>query len=113
PSGVAAWTMALAQVPANYRVEASFAGDGWLLSSDDSHSFAIGRQVTTLSYTGATSVDYGDAATLSATLRDASGAGLSGKSVTLTVGTQSCAATTTTGGVASCSLAPVTQTPGS
>lgn len=59
---------------------------------------------TTLQYTGATTSDYRDLTTLSATLVDASGTPLAGKQVTLSMGTQACSATTTAGGVASCAI---------
>ena len=112
-TGLAACTVIVGQTPGNYTVDAAFAGDGLLLSTDITHAFAIGRQTTTLTYTGATSADYGDSATLSATLRDGPGAGLVGKSVTLALGSQTCPATTGPGGIASCTIAHVTQTPGS
>ena len=112
-NGLASCTITLAQSPGNYTVQASFAGDGLLLASGDSQPFVIGREATTLTYTGGTSADYGDATTLAATLRDASGAGLPGKSVTLTLGSISCTVTTGPGGVASCPVAHVTLTPGS
>lgn len=59
---------------------------------------------TTLQYTGATTADYGDLTTLSAKLLDASGTPLVGKQVTLSMGSQTCSATTSAGGIASCSV---------
>lgn len=111
-NGLATCSLTLAQTPGNYTVGASFGGDGQLLSSSDSHSFTIGRQSTSLTYTGGTSADYNDATTLSATLLDASGHGLPGKTVTLTLGSLSCTVTTGPGGVASCLVPNVTLTPG-
>jgi hypothetical protein len=59
---------------------------------------------TSLTYTGATSAAWHDAATLSARLTDSTGAALEGKDVTLTVGSDSCAATTDDSGDAACSV---------
>ena len=59
---------------------------------------------TTLQYTGATTGDYHDLVTLSAKLVDGSGAPLVGMQVTLTMGSQTCSATTVAGGVASCAI---------
>ena len=59
---------------------------------------------TTLEYTGATTGDYGDLTTLSAKLLDGSGTPLVGKQVTLSMGSQTCSATTGAGGMASCSV---------
>ena len=111
--GRATCSLTLTQTPGNYTVNATFGGDGQLLSSSDSHSFAIARQATTLTYTGATSADYNDATTLSATLLDASGNGLTGESVVLTLGSLTCSATTGIGGIATCTVAQVTLAPGS
>jgi hypothetical protein len=59
---------------------------------------------TSLQYTGARTGDYGDSATLSAKLVDASGAPLAGKQVTLSMGSQTCSATTGAEGVATCAI---------
>ncbi len=112
-NGRATCSLTLTQMPGNYTVNATFGGDGQRLSSSTSHSFAIDRQATTLTYTGATSADYKDATTLSATLLDASGNGLTGKSVMLTLGSLTCPATTGPGGIAACTVAQVTLVPGS
>jgi hypothetical protein len=69
------------------------------------------QTATHLQYNGATTGDYRDVTTLSATLVDASGTPLVGKQVTLSMGSQTCSATTTTGGVASCAIT-VSQQPG-
>lgn len=64
-----------------------------------------GATATTLRYTGPTTGDYGDSVELSALLQDSAGNGVDGRQVTLTLGTQSCDATTASDGTASC---PVT-----
>jgi hypothetical protein len=81
----------------------SFAGDPTYLPASDSHVVPL-QIATTLQYTGAIIGDYNDVATLSAKLADASGAALIGKQVTLTMGSQSCSATTVAGGIASCAI---------
>lgn len=69
---------------------------------------------TTLTYTGPTSGDYRDQVTLSAKLlRTAGGAGVSGRTVTMSFGSVSCSATTDASGVASCSVTPVDSPAGS
>lgn len=70
----------------------------------------VGRPPSThLTYTGPTSADYHDAFTASATLT-AGGTAVSGAPVTFTLGsgggTQTCTATTTSSGAASCALTP-------
>ena len=79
-------------------------------------SGSIGQTVekarTTLAYTGPAEGDYHDPATLSATLtRVHDSAPLAGRSIVLTLGTQSCSDATDASGGASCVLTP-TQAPG-
>jgi hypothetical protein len=81
----------------------SFVGDATYVPASDSHVVPL-QIATTLQYTGALTGDYDDLATLSATLVDASGAALVGRQVTLTMGSQSCSATTVAGGIASCTI---------
>lgn len=81
----------------------SFAGDASYLPASASRVVLL-QIATTLQYTGATTGDYRDLTTLSATLVDAAGLPLVGKQVTLTMGLQTCSATTTAGGVASCAI---------
>ena len=62
---------------------------------------------TQITYTGATSGDFNDAATVSATLTDDSFNALSGKSLTFTLnGAETCSASTDISGSASCSITP-------
>jgi hypothetical protein len=81
----------------------SFAGDATYLPVSDSQVVPL-QIATTLQYTGAITGDYNDLATLAATLADASGAPLAGRQVTLTMGSQSCSATSSADGVASCAI---------
>ena len=62
---------------------------------------------TSVTYTGATSGDFNDAATVSATLRDGASNPLSGKTIDFTLnGTETCSGTTNGSGSASCSITP-------
>ncbi len=73
----------------------------------------VQKRPTTLTYTGETSVQYSDQVSLSATLIDnVSGAGVNGKTINFTIGTQSTTATTNSSGVAKTTLI-ITQGPGS
>jgi len=85
------------------------------LSASQSENVVVGLRATTLAYTGATSGNYNHGATLSAHLTDnETSSGVPGEPITLTIGSQSCNATTGTGasaGTASCTIT-LTQTPG-
>jgi len=61
---------------------------------------------TKLTYDGATTADFHDPATLSATLTDDSANALPGKPVTFTMGAESCTGTTGTNGQAACQITP-------
>lgn len=67
---------------------------------------------TTLTYTGDTTAVYGGATTLSATLAQAGGGPLAGRTVTFTIGSQTCSGTTDTSGAATCTIAALTQDAG-
>jgi hypothetical protein len=65
----------------------------------------VSQRATSLVYTGPTSFTAGQPATLSATLTDATtGSPLPGQTVTLTLGSQSCTATTDANGSAACTI---------
>ena len=75
-------------------------------------SFVVSSTPTTLTYTGATSQDYHDVATLSATLTlSGTSAPVAGQTITFTIGTQSCTGVINTAGAASCILT-LNQVPG-
>jgi hypothetical protein len=67
---------------------------------------------TSLQYTGATTAAYHAPATLSAVLSETAGTRLSGRSVTFTLGTQSCTGTTDANGVATCTIPSIVQDSG-
>lgn len=82
------------------------------LTGSVSHDVTVVKRPTTTTYTGDTTGDFNDSVTLSANLKDTgTSAGLSGKGITFTLGTQSCSGTTNGSGNASCSIT-LTQVPG-
>ena len=111
-AGQASCTIAAVHQPAGTApLSADFAGDTFYLPSSDGSSLRIVHH-TAIVYTGVTSQDYNDAATLSAKLIDGdTGAPLSGLAVALTGGSQSCADSTNASGSASCSIV-INQLPG-
>jgi hypothetical protein len=118
-SGVATCQVTLADLPGGaYNVQVTFAGDGTYEASGASSLFTVNREETTISYTSGTVILAGaSGATLKATLvedgsndndGDGGSTGLAGKQVTLSVGSQSCLATTDASGNATCPLSSVT-----
>jgi hypothetical protein len=78
-----------------------------LNGSSGSLSQQVNRARTTLTYNGDTTADYHDVATLSATLtRTDNAAAISGKTVTLSMGAESCSQTTGVDGNAACTVIP-------
>jgi IPT/TIG domain/Bacterial Ig-like domain (group 3) len=118
-SGVATCPVTLADLPGGaYNVQATFAGDATYEASGASSPFAVNKEETTISYTSGTVILAGASnATLKATLvedgsndndGDGGSTGLAGQPVTLSVGSQSCLATTDASGNASCPISSVT-----
>jgi hypothetical protein len=102
-----------------YPVTGSFAGNTTstqLLPSTGHNNFIVTPAATSVTYTGATTATNGSSVTLSSTLTS-NGTPLSGQSVVMSLGTgktvQSCTATTTSSGAASCSISSVNQVAGS
>lgn len=91
---------------------ATFAGDTYYLPVTTTKTVSL-LKPTTLTYSGDTVSDYHDPALLSGKLVDALGNALSGQTVTFTLGTQSCSATTNSSGKASCLILFIAQQPGS
>ncbi len=88
-----------------HTVASTFAGNGSFAPASDSDTITLLKRPTVINYDGDTSGDFSDAVTLSATLADIrSGGPLAGKPVTLTLGSQSCTATTNIASQASCSI---------
>lgn len=108
--GNASCQIAVSQDPTQTTVTASFSGDGNWEPASASSPFTIFPGASSVHYTGDTSGAYGSQATLSATLTD--GGALPNRTVTLTMGTQSCSHTTDGSGQASCQIT-IAQAPGS
>jgi len=106
-SGNASCGITPTQVPASYALVASFAGDIDYLSSSDTRTFVITKEETTTTYTGPTVILQGSSGvTLKAQLlEDGTTAPVPfGQTITLSLGVQSCNATTDASGIASCTL---------
>ena len=94
---------------------ASFAGDGFYVPASTSTTFTVTKEEDTLSFTStsATVIPVGHSATLSAILKEDGVTPISGRTVSITLGTggsaQTCSGTTDATGTASCSIATVTQ----
>ena len=92
-------------------VAASFAGDAFYLPSSSGAATILFATVTR--YTGETTQNYHDITNLSATLvEQGTSVPIPGQTIAFTLGTQSCAGTTGSGGVAACSIV-LNQVPGS
>ncbi len=105
-AGAAACSIVVAQASGAAAITASFGGSAYYQTALAAASATISA-ASALVYTGATTGDYNDPATLSATLTSAlTGQPIAGASVALGLGAQSCAAVTTATGAASCAITP-------
>jgi hypothetical protein len=113
-TGTASCSITPSEAAGPYTVSASFAGDSQYLGSSASASFTVLLEESSLaSSTTLQLIQQGGVASLTSTLTDPDGgAPISGKLVTMTLGSgagsQSCSATTNGSGIASCSINPVT-----
>ena len=107
--GNASCQITVTQDPGQYSVGASFTGDGNWVPANASAPFTVFPSPSSLHYTGDTSGAVGGQATLSTTLTD--GTALPGRTVMLTMGTQSCSGTTDGAGNVSCQIT-ISQAPG-
>jgi hypothetical protein len=106
-SGFASCSITPTQKAQTTSIVASFAGDVDYVPSTDTQPFVITKEETTTVYTGPTVIlAGGSGVTLSAQLyEDASTTPFpSGQSITLGIGAQTCVATTSPSGAASCTL---------
>jgi hypothetical protein len=106
-SGVATCTIVPTQPAGPVSVVASFAGDTDYVASKDTKSFTITREETTTAYTGPTAILMGGSGvTLTGRLLEDGNAAtpIAGRTLTLSLGGQSCTGTTNAGGNASCSI---------
>ncbi|MFN0180245.1 MAG: Ig-like domain-containing protein [Gemmatimonadales bacterium] len=105
-SGSAALTTASLAI-GDRAVTATFAGNADLRSSSAGVTQTIERERTALAYHGATTADFHDPASLSATLtRQRDGVAVSGAGLVFTLGSQSCTAVTNSNGTAACTVIP-------
>lgn len=106
-TGLAECNVTLSQTPGSHTATASYAGTSVYQSASDSAAFSVEKEITELVYAGVTTSDYHDAFVPFAQLAEDDGPGVAGRSVTFTLGAgDSCTATTSSGGVASCSITP-------
>jgi hypothetical protein len=111
-NGQASCAIILNQVPGNYMVTTSFAGNGLFLASSTSKAFTITREETTTTYTGDTLIANGGTAHLSGVLNEDGLVPIAGRVITFTLGLatpQSCSGTTDATGTAQCVITPVAQ----
>ena len=118
-TGSAACSITPEEPAGAYAIQASYGGSaGTYLPASTSAALTVSPEETSLSSTGTGQiVALGGAASLSSTLSDPDGsAPIAGKPVTMTLGAgrdaQSCTAVTDATGIATCSISPVTATPG-
>ena len=110
-NGHAARSVPVSLLAGAHTASASFAGNAlYNASGPSSSAFAVSTMSTKLTYTGATKGAPNKAAPLSATLTDALGRPLAGRTITFVVGSQSVTAVTNASGVASVNLV-LTQKP--
>ena len=110
-SGFASCSITPNQAAGPYTLTASFTGDAFYAAASTSPAFTIKLEDTLVTYSGTTTSEYHDAATVQAVLTDPdSGLPISGKAVTFVLGsgggTETCAATTNGAGLAVCSVTP-------
>lgn len=95
-----------------HTIVAKFAGDSLYVSSQTTAAFSVGKDGTILTYNGPLSAKRSHAVVLSAALTDDAGRSLAGRAVTFTLGSQGCSATTNASGVATCTIAKLTEKTG-
>ncbi len=121
--GVASCPVTPTEPQGSYSLSGSFPGDTTsmpqLNPNSSSSTVTVTQAPTTFVYTGTTSVTNGQSATLSGVLttsQPSAGTDVSGRTVTLTLGSgtsmQSCTAVTNASGAASCTITSVNQSTG-
>jgi PKD repeat protein len=96
---------------ANHSVNVAFAEDARYTGASSNGVIAVAKKATSVAYTGAVKGSPNKAASLSATLKDATGKALVGRIVAFKVGSQTTEAITDANGVAATTLV-ITQKPG-
>jgi hypothetical protein len=104
--GLASCTIVLNQPAGVVPLSASFTGDGFYQGSSAAASFAVTKEQDTLKFTASspTVIANGHPATFSAVLKEDGITPISGRSVTITLGAQSCTGTTDATGTATCTI---------
>jgi hypothetical protein len=113
PSGTAACSIVPSEAAGTFGISASFAGDGNYVPSVGGAAFLVTREETSTMYTGPTVIAQGNPVTLSGRLLEDGVTPISGRPLTLTIGTgatsQSCTTPATdAAGNAQCTLTNVT-----
>ena len=114
-NGTASCSVTVTQPAGNYLVSASYAGTSQYAANSASAPFTIAADLSTLGYTGATTIANGSATTLSALLLEDGDPSLpvAGGTITLTLGSgsaqQVCTGVTNASGIASCLIPFVSQ----
>jgi hypothetical protein len=103
-AGTAAKSVVVSVAPGTGSVSADFAGDALYTASGTSTPYTVGAKATAVAYTGALKSQPNKSVSLSATLKDAAGKALSGKTVVFKLGTQTVSGTTLANGVATATL---------
>jgi PKD repeat protein len=109
----ASWAVPLGTTVVGHTIQARFAGDG-LYNSGQSASgpFTVSKENTVLTYTGVLKSKPSKPVVLTAKLTDDEGNPIAGKLVTFTLGSQGCSALTNASGIATCTIAKLTQKSG-
>jgi len=104
--GLASCTITPNQPAGPVALTASFGGDGFYQGSSAPTTFTVTLEQTTLKFTAAspTVIANGHPATFSAVLKEDGITPIAGRSVTITLGVQSCTGTTDATGTASCTI---------
>ena len=103
--GVASCTIVPNEAAGSYPLSAIYAGSFLFVGSINSGTFDVTLEQTVTVYTGVTGyVANGSTVTLSATLKEDGVTPIAGRTVVLTLGSQSCSDVTNASGVASCAV---------
>ena len=107
-TGAASCSLIVNQAAGNYSLTAAFAGTAQLQAANTASTFIVTHEETTTTYTGPTLIANGLTATLSGVLKEDGIVAISGRKLTLTIGSgptaQSCFGVTGMTGQASCDI---------
>ena len=104
-AGVASCTIVPNEAAGSYPLSATYAGSFLYVGSIDTGTFIVTLEETTTTYTGVTGyVANGSTVTLSAVLKEDGVTPIAGRTLNLTLGSQSCADVTNGSGFASCTV---------